>query len=105
MYSFGSHREGGAVTDLFEAVDELINRPADVLPPPEVRARLRKASGLTQEEVAEVFGVHRMAFLRWENGHSMPHRKNRAAYLRLLTGWAQKYPDAAVVTEPASRTG
>ncbi|MFI1700615.1 type II toxin-antitoxin system MqsA family antitoxin [Streptomyces bobili] len=93
------------MTDLFEAVDNLLSRPADVLPPPEVRARLRKASGLTQEEVAEVFGVHRMAFLRWENGHSMPHRKNRAAYLRLLAGWAQKYPEAVSLAGPTRRAG
>ncbi|MFE1928464.1 type II toxin-antitoxin system MqsA family antitoxin [Streptomyces asoensis] len=86
-------------------MDELINRPAAVLPPPEVRARLRKAAGLTQEEVAQVFGVHRMAFLRWENGHSLPHRRNRAAYLRLLAGWAQKYPDAAVAAEPTREAG
>ncbi|KUN58455.1 helix-turn-helix domain-containing protein [Streptomyces griseorubiginosus] len=83
------------MTDLIEAVDALLNRPADVLPPPEIRARLRKASGLTQEEVAEAFGVHRMAFLRWENGHSMPRRKHRDAYLRLLKGWAEKHPEAA----------
>ena len=93
------------MTNLFDAVDALLSRPADVLPPPAVRARLRKASGLTQEEVAEAFGVHRMAFLRWENGHSMPHRKNRAAYLRLLAGWAQKYPEAAVPTEPIREAG
>lgn len=83
------------MTDLFEAVDALLSRPADVLPPPEVRSRLRKASGLTQEEVADAFGVHRMAFLRWENGHSMPRPKARAAYLRLLRGWAAKHPEAA----------
>jgi HTH-type transcriptional regulator/antitoxin MqsA len=99
MYSFGSHVEGGVMTDLFEAVDALLSRPADVLPPPEVRARLRKASGLTQEEVADAFGVHRMAFLRWENGHSMPRPKHRAAYLRLLKGWAEKHPEAAAGSE------
>ncbi|MET9913577.1 helix-turn-helix domain-containing protein [Streptomyces sp. NPDC006476] len=83
------------MTDLTDVVDELLSRPADVLPPPEVRARLRKASGLTQEEIADAFGVHRMAFLRWENGHSMPRPRHRAAYLRLLKGWAQKHPEAA----------
>ncbi|MFF4542183.1 helix-turn-helix domain-containing protein [Streptomyces aureus] len=83
------------MTDLFEAVDELLSRPADALPSPAVRAKLRKASGLTQEDVAEAFGVHRMAFLRWENGQSMPRRRHRDAYLRLLQGWAAKYPDAA----------
>ena len=83
------------MTDLIEAVDSLLSRPANVLPPPEVRARLRKASGLRQEDVAEAFGVHRMAFLRWENGQSMPRPKHRAAYLRLLKGWAAKHPEAA----------
>ncbi|MCX4581462.1 helix-turn-helix domain-containing protein [Streptomyces sp. NBC_01571] len=60
-----------------------------------MRSRLRKASGLTQEEVAQAFGVHRLAFLRWENGQSMPRRRHRDAYLRLLQGWATKYPEAA----------
>lgn len=83
------------MTDLAKAVDTLLSRPADALPSPEVRSRLRKASGLTQEEVAEAFGVHRMAFLRWENGQSMPRRRHRDAYLRLLQGWAAKYPEAA----------
>ena len=83
------------MTDLFKAVDELINRPADVLPPPEVRARLRKAAGLTQEEVAEVFGVTRVAFNRWETGTAKPRRRNLEAYVRLLKGWAAKHPDAA----------
>ncbi|MFJ3826036.1 helix-turn-helix domain-containing protein [Streptomyces nodosus] len=87
--------------DLYEAVDALLSRPADVLPPPEVRARLRKASGLTQVEVAEAFGVHRMAFLRWENGQSEPRRRHRDAYLRLLRGWAEKYPEEAVGFELA----
>jgi HTH-type transcriptional regulator/antitoxin MqsA len=91
--------EGGVMTDLFGAVDELLSRPADVLPPPEVRSRLRRASGLTQEEVAKAFGVHRMAFLRWENGQSMPRPRHRAAYLRLLKGWAEKHPEAAAGSE------
>ncbi|MET9187698.1 helix-turn-helix domain-containing protein [Streptomyces anthocyanicus] len=83
------------MTELFEAVDDLLRRRAEVLPSPEVRARLRKASGLTQEDVAQAFGVHRMAFLRWENGQSLPRPRHRAAYLRLLKGWAQRYPEAA----------
>jgi HTH-type transcriptional regulator/antitoxin MqsA len=36
-----------------------------------------------------------MAFLRWENGQSLPRPRHRAAYLRLLKGWAQRYPEAA----------
>ena len=82
------------MSDLLEAVDALLVRPA-VMPPPEVRARLRKADGLTQEEVAEVFGVTRVAFNRWEVGAAKPRRRHLEAYVRLLKGWATKYPEAA----------
>lgn len=91
--------------ELDDAVDALLSRPANVLPPPEVRARLRKASGLTQEEVAQAFGVHRMAFLRWENGQAMPRAKHRDAYARLLKGWAEKHPQAAQAPAPSTPVG
>ena len=81
--------------ELHDAVDALLSRPTNLLPPPDVRARLRKASGLTQEEVAQAFGVHRMAFLRWENGQATPRARHRSAYLRLLKGWAERHPEAA----------
>jgi HTH-type transcriptional regulator/antitoxin MqsA len=81
------------VSDLLEAVDALLARP-EILPPPEVRANLRKAADLTQEEVAEVFGVTRVAFHRWETGQAKPHRRRLHAYARLLDGWAKKYPEA-----------
>ncbi|MER6917736.1 helix-turn-helix domain-containing protein [Streptomyces spiralis] len=97
-------RRGGAVSDLFDAVDALLARP-DTLPSPEVRARLRKADGLTQEEVAEVFGVTRVAFHRWETGVAKPRRRHLEAYVRLLTGWAAKHPEAAQASEPARQAG
>ncbi|MFD6823347.1 helix-turn-helix domain-containing protein [Streptomyces sp. NPDC060085] len=65
------------------------------MPSPEVRARLRKADGLTQEEVAEVFGVTRVAFNRWEVGAAKPRKRHLEAYARLLQGWAVKHPEAA----------
>ncbi|MFJ9351766.1 helix-turn-helix domain-containing protein [Streptomyces sp. NPDC101237] len=65
------------------------------MPPPETRARLRKADGLTQEEVAEVFGVTRVAFHRWETGIAKPRRRHLEAYARLLKGWADKHPEVA----------
>ncbi|MFE2823497.1 type II toxin-antitoxin system MqsA family antitoxin [Streptomyces sp. NPDC059271] len=64
------------------------------MPSPEVRARLRKADGLTQEEVAEVFGVTRVAFNRWEVGAAKPRRRHLEAYVRLLQGWSAKHPEA-----------
>jgi HTH-type transcriptional regulator/antitoxin MqsA len=87
-------RRGGAVSELLDAVDALLTRPDDALPPPDVRARLRKADGLTQEEVAAVFGVTRVAFHRWETGLAKPHRRRLEAYVRLLNGWAKKHPEA-----------
>ncbi|MFI6254329.1 helix-turn-helix domain-containing protein [Streptomyces sp. NPDC051016] len=70
------------------------------MPPPDVRARLRKAAGLTQEEVAEVFGVTRVAFHRWETGTAKPYRRRLEAYARLLRGWADKHPEVTSVPEP-----
>ncbi|MGV9351460.1 helix-turn-helix domain-containing protein [Streptomyces spiralis] len=92
------------MSELLDAVDALLARP-DTLPSPEVRARLRKADGLTQEEVAEVFGVTRVAFHRWETGVAKPRRRHLEAYVRLLNGWAAKHPEAAQVSEPAHQAG
>ncbi|WP_226652021.1 helix-turn-helix transcriptional regulator [Streptomyces hydrogenans] len=39
---------------------------------PPVRAKLRLAAGLTQQEVAEVVGVKRVAVARWEPGPDVP---------------------------------
>lgn len=56
-------REGSM---MYDAVDEPLRRPAE-LPAPDVRARLRRARRLTQQEVAEVVGVHRIQVVRWES--------------------------------------
>ncbi|MGW2353654.1 helix-turn-helix domain-containing protein [Actinacidiphila glaucinigra] len=95
MYIAGLCEKGGTVSELFDAVDALLarSRPSE-LPPPDVRARLRRADGLTQEEVAEVFGVSRLSFQRWETGLTTPRPEHRAAYSRLLSGWAAKHPQA-----------
>ncbi|MFC7897555.1 helix-turn-helix domain-containing protein [Streptomyces sp. NPDC057381] len=86
------------MSELLDAVDALLMRP-DTLPPPEVRAQLRKADGLTQQDVADVFGVTRVAFNRWEVGAAKPRRRHLEAYARLLAGWAAKHPTAAVGSE------
>lgn len=92
------------MSELLNAVDALLARP-DTMPPPDVRARLRKADGLTQEEVAEVFGVTRVAFHRWETGLAKPRRRHLEAYVRLLNGWAAKHPEAAEAPEPERQAG
>lgn len=73
-----------------DAIEALLSRPS--LPPPAARAALRKAEGLTQEEVADAFGVSRVAFHRWETGQAEPRARSKAAYLRLLQGLAKKHP-------------
>ncbi|MET7852935.1 helix-turn-helix domain-containing protein [Streptomyces avermitilis] len=59
---------------------------------------------MTQEEVAEVFGVTRVAFHRWETGVAKPRRRHLEAYVRLLDGWAAKHPDV-VQPEPTRQAG
>ncbi|MDQ1005859.1 DNA-binding XRE family transcriptional regulator [Streptomyces sp. V4I23] len=81
---------------MFNAVDALIAAHAP-LPPPEERERLRKAHGLTQEQVAAALNVRRATVVSWENGRTEPRPPQREAYARLLDKLAELYP-----TTPAS---
>ncbi|MGW9375020.1 helix-turn-helix transcriptional regulator [Streptomyces xanthophaeus] len=85
--------------DRLKQVDALLERLDDALPPPRVRTQLRLAAGLTQLEVAEAVGVKRLAVVRWELGKSNPRRPQRDAYMRLLKGLAQRFPEAAQPNE------
>ncbi|MCZ1012652.1 helix-turn-helix domain-containing protein [Streptomyces lydicus] len=82
--------------DRLKRVDALLD---DVLPPPPVRAKLRLAAGLTQQEVAEAVGVKRLAVARWELGQTHPRRPHRAVYMHLLKRLAERYPEAAELDE------
>ncbi|WP_394426908.1 helix-turn-helix domain-containing protein [Streptomyces sp. SGAir0957] len=86
------------MTDMFNAVDRLLAGEKD-LPSPAVRARLRKASGLTQVQVGEALGVRWLAVHTWESGKSEPRGDRRKAYLKLLRGWSERYPEALTSTE------
>ncbi|MEU6238683.1 helix-turn-helix domain-containing protein [Kitasatospora sp. NPDC047058] len=59
-------------------------KPADDLPPPEERARVRKAFGLTQGAMAEALGVHRLTVSAWERGAYDPTGATREQYLGLF---------------------
>ncbi|MBT2611429.1 helix-turn-helix transcriptional regulator [Streptomyces sp. ISL-87] len=86
--------------DPVASVDVLLHGHAPLMPVP-VRAPLRRAAGLTQEQVAEAIGVQPLAVLRWESGAVEPRNgPRRTAYSRLLHGLAQRYPE---VTTPTSR--
>ncbi|MFE5482983.1 helix-turn-helix transcriptional regulator [Streptomyces sp. NPDC056527] len=86
-----------------DPVDALL-KLAVKLPAPAVRAHLRRAASLTQSEVAEAIGVHRIQVVRWENGQAEPRNPHRRDYGRLLEALAAQYPEAAsaLETEEAS---
>lgn len=88
---------------LLAAVDALLARPDD-LPSPAERERLRKAARVTQADLAGVFGVRRETIVAWEAGRNEPRAPKREAYVRLLAGWAARYPADGPAPEPPART-
>ncbi|MFE3144706.1 telomere-associated protein Tap [Streptomyces scopuliridis] len=87
------------MSELFDAVDALI-ASASALPPPAERERLRKAHGLTLDQVAGALKVRRATAGAWESGKTEPRPPQREAYARLLEKLAALYPAA-----PAPATG
>ncbi|MFD9635257.1 helix-turn-helix transcriptional regulator, partial [Streptomyces violascens] len=81
--------------ELFASVDALLEQVTadDGLPQPAERRRLRKAAGLSQEQVARALDVRRESVTSWEAGRSEPRPPKRAAYLRLLEGLAARHPE------------
>jgi len=86
---------------LFEAVDVLLARPDD-LPPPEERARLRKAARLTQQQVADALQVKRETIWTWEKGRTEPRTPQREAYAHLLRGLAARFGSPAPLADSAA---
>ncbi|WP_231629135.1 helix-turn-helix transcriptional regulator [Streptomyces clavuligerus] len=88
-----------SISDGVQRVDALLNSLDDVLPPPNVRAKLRVAAGLTQQDIATAVGVKRLAVARWELGQAHPRRPHREVYMHLLNRLAERFPEAARVDE------
>ncbi|MBO1337958.1 helix-turn-helix domain-containing protein [Streptomyces sp. VRA16 Mangrove soil] len=69
------------------------------LPAPEERRRLRRTWQLTEEQVAQAFGVTTATVRSWETGRTSPTGVRRAAYTAFLAGLAHGLvpppPDAA----------
>lgn len=95
------------MSELFDAVDALVASRSP-LPSPEERKRLRKAHGLTIEEVAAALKVRRATVSGWESGKTEPRPPERDAYARLLRQLAELYPAPAPLpaqdTVPAQLT-
>ncbi|MFD9511267.1 helix-turn-helix transcriptional regulator [Streptomyces mirabilis] len=81
--------------ELPKPIESLLNRAVG-LPGPAERARLRLAGNLTQAEVAEALGVHRVQVVRWETGRAEPRQPHRQAYAQLLHGLAAKFPTGSL---------
>ncbi|MFI1652360.1 telomere-associated protein Tap [Streptomyces avidinii] len=80
--------------ELFDAVDALLEGEPR-LPSPAERARLREAAGVTQARLAAAMKSTPQTVKNWENGRSEPRPPRLQAYLRLLEGWAERYPAPA----------
>ncbi|MFC5720632.1 telomere-associated protein Tap [Streptomyces gamaensis] len=100
------------MSELFDAVEALIaGQP--VLPPPPERERLRKAHGLSQDQIAKALKVRRATVVNWENGKTDPRPPQREAYAHLLAELAKLYPaegegeqgPASEVSVPAESDG
>jgi Predicted transcriptional regulators len=89
------------MSELFDAVDALIADHSP-LPPPQERERLRKAHGLSQEQVAAALGVRRATVVSWENGKTEPRPPQREAYARLVNKLAELYPATVATPAPAA---
>ncbi|WP_030730319.1 telomere-associated protein Tap [Streptomyces sp. NRRL S-237] len=86
--------------ELFDAVDALLEGEPQ-LPSPAERARLREAAGITQARLAAALKSTPQTVKNWENGRSEPRPPRLQAYLRLLDGWAERYPAPAAAPVPA----
>jgi DNA-binding transcriptional regulator YiaG len=62
--------------------------PPEEFPPPAVRRQLREAQRLARPAVAAQLGITAEGLRPWETGDREPQGDNRAAYLALLTSWA-----------------
>ncbi|GAA3261167.1 helix-turn-helix transcriptional regulator [Streptomyces lavendulae] len=65
------------------AVEDLLHE-AVWLPAVNDRGELRRAAGLTQQQVASAVGVGRVQVARWETGAAEPRGIRRKAYSHLL---------------------
>lgn len=73
--------------------------PADILPPPEERRRLRETASLTQAQVAARVGVSRGTVRAWEAGRTAPSGPRKEAYAQLLTSLARQTEDQEVMED------
>jgi DNA-binding transcriptional regulator YiaG len=79
----GQDNEG---VDMITEKIHALMRPAKQsdLPPPADRARIRKASGISQTDFGEAIEVSRLTVSMWEQGKTEPQGENRRKYMTAL---------------------
>ncbi|MEW2635402.1 helix-turn-helix domain-containing protein [Streptomyces sp. NPDC048389] len=73
-----------AIEAKFREMQQAVKAPADNLPAPAERGRIRKSVGWKQSDVAELLGVHRLTVSAWERGEYDPKAETRRKYIQLL---------------------
>jgi transcriptional regulator with XRE-family HTH domain len=68
-------------------IDEV--RARQQLPSVKVCRAIRLAAGVSQMRMAAELGIHRLTFIRWENGTHEPRGDGRERYAKLLTDLQQ----------------
>ena len=81
-------------SDLERKLDALLEtkRARVELPPPSERRALRKALGLTVQEVAKLIGCSHVAVVHWEKGERTPQGENLERYRELLDALKKRKP-------------
>lgn len=64
-------------------------RPLPLLPPPEVRRKLREAVGVTIRDASQEIGVSNVSYAYWERGSRTPKPDHLRAYHAQLSRWQE----------------
>jgi DNA-binding transcriptional regulator YiaG len=73
-----------------DALKGLPRSPIADLPEPKERARLRKAFGVTQTQLASALRVSRKTVYTWEAGTAKPTGAKRDEYAAILAAWQSR---------------
>lgn len=57
---------------------------ATKLPAPRTRRAIRNDAGISQQEIADEIGVHRMTIARWEAGTHQPRGDRLVQYFQII---------------------
>jgi transcriptional regulator with XRE-family HTH domain len=68
--------------------------PLPLLPPPEIRKKLRTAMGVTIRAASAELGVSNVSYTFWERGTRTPNPEHLRAYHAQLSRWQEAVIDS-----------